>query len=731
MYPSTAIEIVDQSQYQRISTVAPNNAPIFMAAFASDRGTEELTLFEDSDSWHEMYGDDINFKKYGQALKQAAKIIENGGRLYSRRVVATDAKLPNLAVYAKVTVTTATEGRTVIEIERTADNWVEITENKPSTVPEDGKQWSYNFSTSTWEQIDDTETAIDTTRTRTIDPVDAAVSVEYSSTFAPNCTTSNMNDLITAIENVVPANTDDGSTSVTYLPLFVFATMGRGIYSPRIRISPSYRFSRSAGYAKCLVEIIGEESDTTESVYFAINPYKIERGSSVSLEYLVNNNSSKVRVYQWEDNFDELYELVGSAVGYTEEEKKELLNGNLFFNTDLKGNRLITKRNRPQNQNETDSAYAQVPYLFNITNESGFDFQSTTGNQLQGGSLGNFGDKPVVETHRENETDPLTPFENYTKQLEKVFSEPSVSSQVIGVDINDPNLVYNDDIVSVYNIDSVSINFILDANYPESVKNKIEEVVAWRNDTFFIRDMGLNIRNLSDVETYVANMPVHQYFTSVYCNSMMVLDNQTQKYIEVTFPYLICDKIVQHYLDGAGRPFAGLRYGIYWIYGSTIKQGSINFLPKVTPTIDEKEVVDDLGVNYVSILQGNRVVLETLYTAQHYNTTSQLSYSCNIWQIQQIIQVLREESPVARYAFATADDLADYQADLLAKLDQYNSDFATFSVSYAGDASYEANKIYYAILEVTFKDFFQSEKFRIVALPTTSSIGTSVAASEE
>lgn len=725
MYPSTSIEIVNQSQYQRISVAAINRAPTFLAAFAGDRGTEDLTLFTTSDSWHDMYGDDISFKKYGQAFKQAAMIVDNGGKLYSRRVVATDAKLPNLAIYAKVTIVTGTEGRTVLEIERTTDVWVEITDAKPSTVPNDGKQWSYNFTTSEWEQIDDTETAIDNTRTRTVDPVDPSVSVEYLSTYASNCTTSDMNDLVTAIENVVPANTDDGATSVTYLPLFAFATMGRGLYSPRIRITPSYRFSRSAGYAKCLIEIIGDESDTTESIYFALNPYKIEKGSSVSLDSLVNNNSSKIRVYQWEDNFDELYELVGSAIGYTEEEKKELLNGNLLFNTDLKGNRLITKKIRERNENETDSAYAQVPYLFNITNESGFDFQSSTGNQLQGGSLGNFGDKPVVETHRENETDPLTPFENYTKQLEKVFSEPSIASQVIGISVTDPNLIYNDDSVSVYNIDSVSINYILDANYPESVKNKIEEVVAWRNDTYFMRDMGLNIKNLSDVETYEANMPIHQYFTSVFHNSMMVLDDQTQKYIEVTIPYLIADKIVQHYLDGPGRPFAGIRYGIYWIYGSTIKKGSINFLPKVTPTIDEKEVLDDLGVNYVSILQGNKVVLETLYTAQHYNTTSQLSYSCNVWQIQKIIQVLREESPVARYAFATTDDLANYQADLLAKLDEFNSDFATFSISYAGDSAYEANKIYYAILEVSFKDFYQSEKFRIVALPTTATTSTS------
>ena len=723
MYPSTTIEIVDQSQYQRISTVAPNYAPTFLAAFAADRGTEDLTLFQTSDSWHDMYGDDISFKKYGQALKQAAMIIDNGGKLYSRRVVATDATLPNLAVYVKITVVKEHSTSTEVKEIQNGSEWVALAADKPTADPTEGKQWSYNFTTNEWEEIDESATANDTTRTRTVtDDVPGSVTLEYFSTSVTNCTTADMNTLVDKVENIIPASTidNDTNTQTIYLPLFAFAAMGRGTYSPRFRITPSYRFSRSAGYSKCLIEIMGDKNDSTESMYFSVSPYKIERGASVSLDTIVNNNSSKLRVYQWEENIDQLYDVVGSGLGLTEEEKEALATGNLYFNTDIKGNRLVTKRVRARQEGETDAQYAQVPYAFNIVNESGFDFQSDLGNKMLNGDNGSFGDYPAVESyHDATKTDELTPYELYSIQLEKVFSEPDYTG-VIGVVNTDPSNVFNTDAVSAYNIDSVAIDFIVDANYPEKVKNKIEDLVAWRNDTFFIRDMGLNIKNLSDVETCMASLKKYQYFTSIYCNSMDVLDDATMKYINVTIPYLMIPKLIQHYVDGPNRPFAGLRYSAFWIYGSRIRQGSINFLPKVTPSINEKEVIDNMGVNYVSILQGNKVTIETVYTTQHYNTTSQLSYSNNILAIQQVIKVLREKCPVARYAFADGEDLAEYQRDLLNELTQYQTNFMSFNISYAADATYEANKIYYAILEVTCREFFQAEKFRIVALPTES-----------
>ena len=184
--------------------------------------------------------------------------------------------------------------------------------------------------------------------------------------------------------------------------------------------------------------------------------------------------------------------------------------------------------------------------------------------------------------------------------------------------------------------------------------------------------------------------------------------------------YLIAPMVINHFQNGCSRPFAGIRYGVYWLYGTQIKRGSINFIPKVTPTLDQKQQLEDLGVNYVCLYSGNRVVLETLYTAQHVNQHTQLSFSCNVWAIQEVIKALRARCPVSRYALASGQDLESYQTDLQNECAKYSSNFMTFNMEYQADPTYEAQKIYYAVLSVQFYDFFQTEYFKIVALPSQS-----------
>ena len=126
-----------------------------------------------------------------------------------------------------------------------------------------------------------------------------------------------------------------------------------------------------------------------------------------------------------------------------------------------------------------------------------------------------------------------------------------------------------------------------------------------------------------------------------------------------------------------------------------------------------------MGINYVSIYNGDTVSVETLYTAQQVEMESQLSYSCNVWAIQQVIKTLRQRCPKNRYSFITSSDLKSYQEDLLTELNKLSTNFATFNLSYQYDADYESQKIYYAVLEVSFNEFVQAEKFKIIALPTT------------
>jgi hypothetical protein len=71
-----------------------------MAVFSSDKGTEELIEIA-GDDFNNMYGT-MNFAKHGQSAIQAQNIIDHGGRLLAKRVVADDSTLANLILIANV-----------------------------------------------------------------------------------------------------------------------------------------------------------------------------------------------------------------------------------------------------------------------------------------------------------------------------------------------------------------------------------------------------------------------------------------------------------------------------------------------------------------------------------------------------------------------------------------------------------------------------------------------------
>ena len=108
MYPGTIFQYEDRSTISALPIETPVNKPIFMTGFTSDKGTEDFTIIEGED-FFKQYGENMftAFAKHGQPLLQAANIINAGGKLYCKRVVASDAKLANLGVIANVKSTQA------------------------------------------------------------------------------------------------------------------------------------------------------------------------------------------------------------------------------------------------------------------------------------------------------------------------------------------------------------------------------------------------------------------------------------------------------------------------------------------------------------------------------------------------------------------------------------------------------------------------------------------------
>ena len=125
-------------------------------------------------------------------------------------------------------------------------------------------------------------------------------------------------------------------------------------------------------------------------------------------------------------------------------------------------------------------------------------------------------------------------------------------------------------------------------------------------------------------------------------------------------------------------------------------------------------------------------VVESLYTSQTRYT--QLSFANNVIAVQEVIKRIRTRCPAIRYSFIDGDDLAEYKARVEEIIAPYRPNFRTLALEYMQDAYYTENKIFYATLVVQFRDFVQTEYFKIVAIgssvvytsPSASSTGGTV-----
>jgi hypothetical protein len=226
----------------------------------------------------------------------------------------------------------------------------------------------------------------------------------------------------------------------------------------------------------------------------------------------------------------------------------------------------------------------------------------------------------------------------------------------------------------------------------------------------YFRDQGLGMNNLSLIEAE-CKKEAKSMFCSSYCQSYDVIDPYTKRQITVTIGYDLAQALVGH---SNILPTAGMKYGM------TIKNaiyGTLSFSPVICPDVNQKEVLEDLRVNYASYID-NALVIESLYTSQE--KYSQWSFVNNVMGIQEVVKAIRSRCPAIRYTFIEGEDLAAYKAEVEEVIAPYRSNFTTLTFDYVADATYSMNKIFYAVLYVGYKDFIQTEMVKVVALSTAS-----------
>lgn len=450
---------------------------------------------------------------------------------------------------------------------------------------------------------------------------------------------------------------EDGNTKVTVFtyPVFTFIDNGRGVSTKKIRFYSDYETSKTLKFMLDYVYVM-VGTDDKENCRFASMPDTIYGDNNYSLENRAKEELTQVKVIADEDIMSQVVNKIAELSGV---DVSEIETEDFLFGKTRKGK--------------------DISYI-NVDLDEGIDLASANGISLLNGSNGSFGDAPLKS-------------EDYNKETLKFW-----------------NGEFTDEI---WDRDTYPIAAIFDANYDDSIKRAIEKYVMWREDNIFFEDMGTGLTTYESI--YAASQNVAKSrFVTVYCTAYDIRDTFTKKQVAVTCTYTLAGLMVSHIANGGVyRAAAGMSNG--FVAPEAI-EGTVNFTPRITPTVNQKTLLEEIRVNYAAYVGTNRTfTFETLYTTQDYY--SQLSFSNNVMAVEAVARVIRDAMPSLRYSTLDEEGLEAITFAINNILIGYRGYFETLNYVYVEDRLAVNNKIYKAGLEFLFKNFAQAELFTLTALP--------------
>ena len=482
------------------------------------------------------------------------------------------------------------------------------------------------------------------------------VTVKYSRQSAENAKT---------IDQVEGAAAD--IQTATKFPLYIICDNGRGVSYKNVRISPDYDASKTLDFMLYNIQDI-EGTTVMESQRFSADPDAITYISNTKRNMgLQRSTMTQFNVKCYLEGFNAFIEKLATEAGYVDADGNPdldtLYNLDVLFAKNKKGVPLTT---------------------FSIDN-SDTDISATYGYTLVNGTNGAFGDAPFPGEAATTE---------WTNQAVSYF----------GGDFSD----------EIYDLDYHKIDFCVDANYPDDVKHKICELADFREDFFYFRDLGLNINNLSDVQTKVSDVAwEHSPFVGDYMTTYDIIDDFSRKQIRVTMLHGVAPLLVNHYMNNPNAPVAG-EFNNFIITEAI--ENTLNLIPRITPSIDMKTILDDLRVNYANYSSDDGIVsVQSTYTSQDH--WGPLSFSSNVIITQMCIKDIRRYCPKIRFMLMDGNDFTQYkkliQDNVISYYEKY---FKSITLIYTRDDDMIAQKIFNASLYCYYKDFPQGEIFDVFAV---------------
>lgn len=324
MYAGTQINWYDQSELKTsVETQDPNPIVRYLCLITSDKGTEELTTLYGED-WLNMYGSNGLFSKHGQPLIQAQNIINAGGVCVTKRLVADDATLGNLALVAKV----SSETRDKSDAQGNPLYIDPVSGNETTDAGDGNARATYQVAVISH----------------------GFMSLEGAKSF---------NEVV---ENAKTATMADNGV----FPLYVFADNGRGNTGKKITLNPEYNLSKNSKYMIYTVKEI-EDSTIVENKSFTIDPSIIYANKSYALS---EDTMSQVKCTTLSENVDAFVKMVADITGYGTD---YLLSQDFVFGKNTKGNQIegiefdessadITAEYGVELQNGTNGSFGDAPF---------------------------------------------------------------------------------------------------------------------------------------------------------------------------------------------------------------------------------------------------------------------------------------------------------------------------------------------------------------------------------
>lgn len=636
MYPTTTVTWHDNSAITP-STVADavDNIPLYLAAASFDRGPEDLHIVSGQD-FYDLYGSSISFSKHGQPALQVKNIIDGGGSVLLKRVVAEDATLANTILVSNlskvVVARPATEGdeeESKVTIKDIKALFGVESQETPSISEESKFIIETNHAVIKW-------TAVSVTGCKSFDDVKAKTTE------------------LTKEDSAATITVDDESGNVTVsmggdYPLIVISDNGRGTSNKTVKISPDYTQSKDMDNMFYSI-IIYNGTSRLERTSASINPYCVFNNIAYGImEDTATQVKMDVDYTIYDKYFDKLIDITGL-------DEATLRTYDIIFGTDNRGS---------------------LSDVITLDPES-VDLNSTYGVEIQNGTNGEFGDKPFGT-------------DAYNRQLISFFKGEM------------------DD--SIWDQDAYKIAAIFDANYAFDVKEAISQFVTFREDCVFFRDLGANVKSYASILDAKKKFTTNNKFIADYYTTYQVYDPETKRRITVTMMYDFARVMISHFSNGAYRPVAGLVNNM--ILPNAI-EGTINFTPRVTPDVDQKELLNDLRVNY-AIFQNGQCIVQSLYTSQQELT--QLSYVNNVLAIQEVVRSVRTNCPKQRFTFVSNNDFSYYSDAANNVLREFKSNFEELRFEYDQDPLLVAQKVFYAAIYFRFKNWAQAEHIDVFAMP--------------